>query len=172
MQPRALSGFGNDLWLTSSRHSQYSWFYSHLPTNQASIRFWAWAVEIESSCDTASSGCIGATKPKGNTPGLGSPWAANLGIVGKPIIIHGHHFALVLIPLSTNGHRTSGQGDLQSDPKQPLSQFSGNFHLCSSRGSEALQWRRGPQHQDVHCSAPHPASYNHTDPHTMRWGQN
>lgn len=96
---------------------------------------------------------------------ISSSWES---IVGKPIIIHGHHSVLVLIPLSTTGHRTSGQGNLQPDPKQPLSQFSGYFHLCPSRGSEALQWRRAPQHQDVHCSAPHPASYNHTDSHTMR----
>lgn len=47
-------------------------------------------------------------------------WAS---IVGKRIIVCDHHIALVIIPLGTAGDRTSGQGDLRSDPKQPLSRF-------------------------------------------------
>lgn len=90
---------------------------------------------------------------------------------GKHIIVCGHCIALVLIPsaLLETGHQAMG---IFSLIQSSHCQFSGHFHLCSSHGSEALQWRRGPQHQDVHCSAPHSASYNHTDPHIMRWGQN
>lgn len=83
MHSRALSAFGNDLWLTSSRHSQYCWFYSHLSTNRQASGFRAWVARIESSCDTVSGGCIGATKLKGNTPGLRSLWAANLWFLGE-----------------------------------------------------------------------------------------
>lgn len=47
-------------------------------------------------------------------------WAS---IVEKHVIVCDHHVALVLIPLGSAGDRTSGQGDLQSNPKQPFSQF-------------------------------------------------
>lgn len=46
---------------------------------------------FESSCDTASGGCMGATKAKGSTPGLGSPRAANLWWLGKYIRETHHH---------------------------------------------------------------------------------
>lgn len=74
---RGLGGFATGLLLPLPRQLEYYWFYSHLCANQLSIWFGGCTARTGSNCDAADGGCIGATKPEGNTSGLGSPGVAN-----------------------------------------------------------------------------------------------